>query len=74
MKEYRRIVAGGRDFTDEELLTNTLNELREEFIEIVSGHASGADKMAEAYAKRLGIPLKVFPAEWKKVSAQCQCG
>ena len=68
MKEYRMIVAGGRDFADAELLTSTLDGLREEFIEIeiVSGHASGADKMAEAYAKRLGIPLKVFPAEWKK--------
>ncbi len=62
------IVAGGRDFADEELLTSTLDELREELdnIEIVSGHASGADKMAEAYAKKKGIPLKTFPAEWKK--------
>ena len=68
MKEYRMIVAGGRDFADEKLLTSTLDGLREEFIEIeiVSGHASGADKMAEAYAKRLGIPLKIFPADWKK--------
>lgn len=68
MKEYRMIVAGGRDFLDEKLLTSTLDGLREDFveIEIVSGHASGADRMAEAYAKQLGIPLKVFPADWKK--------
>lgn len=51
MKEYRMIVAGGRDFLDEKLLTSTLDGLREDFveIEIVSGHASGADRMAEAY-------------------------
>ena len=68
MANYRVIVAGGRDFLDEEYLNTSLDKLREEYadIEIVSGHASGADKLAEAYAEKLGIALKVFPADWKK--------
>ena len=65
---YRVIVAGGRDFTDEEYLNASLNEIKNEYveIEIVSGHANGADKLAEEYARRLGLALKVFPADWRK--------
>ena len=65
---YRVIVAGGRDFKDEKYLKDSLDSLRTEYIdiEIVSGHANGADKLAEEYAKRLGLVLKVFPADWKK--------
>ena len=68
MSSYRIIVAGGRDFQDEAYLNTSLDQLREEYIdiEIVSGHASGADKLAEAYAARLGLKLRIFPAEWKK--------
>lgn len=68
MSDYRVIVAGGRDFSDEKYLNESLEALREEYleIEIVSGHANGADKLAEEYAKRLGLELKVFPADWKK--------
>lgn len=64
---YRMIVAGGRDFSDEELLNTTLDALRAELgdIEIVSGHARGADQLAESYAKKHMIPLKTFPAEWR---------
>lgn len=52
MSDYRIIVAGGRDFNDKEYLERSLNLLLEELddVEIVSGHASGADKMAEEYA------------------------
>lgn len=68
MSTYRVIVAGGRDFNDEEYLNKSLDELMEEFvdIEIVSGHANGADKLAEEYAMRLELSLKIFPADWKK--------
>ena len=68
MSDYRIIVAGGRDFNDTEYLSKSLDALLAEFIdvEIVSGHANGADKLAEEYANRLGIALKIFPADWKK--------
>ena len=56
---YRVIVAGGRDFKDEKYLKDSLDSLRTEYIdiEIVSGHANGADKLAEEYAKRLGVDI-----------------
>jgi len=68
MSDYRIIVAGGRDFCDKEFFDRNLDALVAEFVdvEIVSGHASGADKLAEEYAKRLGLALKIFPADWKK--------
>lgn len=65
---YRMIVAGGRDFTDEKYLEESLDSLREEYIdiEIISGHANGTDSLAEEYAKRIGLELKIFPADWQK--------
>lgn len=41
------------------LLINLLDD-----IEIVSGGASGADKLGERYAAEKGYTLKVFPADW----------
>lgn len=37
-----------------------------ENIRLVSGHARGVDTLAEKYAEERGIPIQVFPAEWKK--------
>jgi hypothetical protein len=34
--------------------------------EIVSGRARGVDNIGEEYAKRLMLPLKIFPADWGK--------
>lgn len=64
----RMIVCGGRDFNDRALLHETLAEaiMRYLDVEIVSGHARGADIMGEWYAKDHGIPCKVFPAQWDK--------
>lgn len=33
---------------------------------IVSGGASGPDSIAVEYAQKIGLPTKVFPAEWEK--------
>ena len=62
----RCIIAGGRDFTDEDLLEKELNLLRERITEVVSGGASGADALGEAWAYEHYIPCKVFPADWDK--------
>ena len=61
----RVIVAGGRDFRDFELLKKSLDELLDTStgIEIISGHASGADSLAEKYANENGIKLTIMPAE-----------
>lgn len=68
MKEARIIVCGGKDFNDAKLLQDTLDEIVADFnsLEIISGHAKGADTLAEQYAETHGIKCAVFPADWKR--------
>ena len=60
------IIAGGRDFNDYELLLNTIWPLLkgDNNIEIVSGGASGADKLGEKFAESFGLPISRFLANW----------
>ena len=63
------IVAGSRDFKDYALLKEFLDKLvifRSGFTEIVSGTASGADKLGERYAQEHNLAIKRFPADWEK--------
>lgn len=64
----RVVIAGGRDFTDYELLQVKLNILlsKTQDVEIVSGGAKGADTLAERYAKEHSYPFKLFKADWKR--------
>lgn len=65
----KTIIAGCRDFTDINLLKQKVDYYREHtnpITEIVSGGATGADAMGEAYALLNGIPIKGFPANWNK--------
>lgn len=65
----RIIVAGGRDFDDEEKFFNVMEsefkEIRKhhDVIEIVSGHCSGADALGEKFAQEENLLLKTFPAQ-----------
>lgn len=67
-KKIRLIVAGPRDYTDEETVFYHITQfkLRYGIDEIVSGGATGVDSLAEKYAAVYQIPLKVFPADWKQ--------
>ena len=64
----RIIVAGGREFTDYALLSETLDAVLERYTHsdtiIVSGCCRGADALGERYAKTHKIPVKRFPADW----------
>ena len=63
----RVIVCGGRDYDDRDRCFEVLNELfPDKAIEIVSGHAAGADSFGEAYANENGIKLTVFRPDWKQ--------
>lgn len=62
------IIAGGRDFSDYELLTREVSKLISGVpdVEIVSGGARGADLLGEHYAIDKGIKVKRFPADWER--------
>lgn len=64
----RIIVCGGRDFADEDLFIKSMDEILPQYedVEIVSGHAKGADTFGERYAEAHGIPVAIFKADWKK--------
>lgn len=69
-RQARLVVAGGREFKDQELFDITLNHFMRYFssvnipVIIVSGGARGADTMAEDYARRYNLPFKLFEADW----------
>jgi len=60
------IIAGSRNFNNYQLLADLMDIFIRSVIdiEIVSGTASGADKLGERYAKERGYKLKRFPADW----------
>ena len=63
------LVCGSREFSDKETEIAELNKLIATYngdVEIVSGHAKGADMFAEEYAIEHDIPLKSFIPDWKQ--------
>ena len=64
------IVAGGRDFDDYDLLCETLDDMfagfAPEYMEVVSGGATGADSLGEKWADIYGFSVDKFPANWKE--------
>lgn len=71
MKEFRVIIAGCRDFTDYDLLSQKCDSILSEKtnthkVIIVSGHATGADALGERYAKEKGFLLEIYPADWSR--------
>lgn len=68
------IIAGGRDYVDEDTLSKEVWEyihyLEKTYdkavTEIVCGGAKGADLLGKEYAKSREYAYKEFPAEWNK--------
>lgn len=64
------IIAGGRDFTDYELLKHEVKKFIIEEIKtkkdlnIISGTARGADKLGERFANEYNFTVILFPANW----------
>lgn len=63
---FKVIIAGSRDFNDYELLQSKMNHLLKNTsnVEIVSGGARGADRLAISYAHERGLKLTVMNAKW----------
>jgi hypothetical protein len=64
-KKMRIAVIGSRTFDMSGRMTRVLDGLPA-VTEIVTGDAAGANALAEEYAKRRGIPLRVFAADWRR--------
>ena len=71
MQEFKLIVAGGRDFTDQRLLERNILELAngiyaDKALSLVSGMAQGADQMAYLFACKHNVVVYQFPADWDR--------
>lgn len=67
----RMIIAGGRDFSDYNTLVKEVvgycmsKGYKPEDIEVISGMASGADRLGETFALTAGCKLTKFKPEWE---------
>ena len=65
----RVICSGSRDWTDRAAVVRELACLIEEFgpdVTVVHGDCRGADRIAAAEARTLGLAVEAFPADWVK--------
>lgn len=72
MKEFKLIVAGGRDFNNRELLDQTIKQVVAELpddcvVSIVSGMANGADALGYEWALHNKCKVYKHYPEWKKL-------
>lgn len=56
------VVTGGRRFANRAVVTEALRQARPDLV--ITGGASGADALADAAARDLGIDRLVIPANW----------
>lgn len=64
----RIVIAGSRGFEDYALMEKTLDRILDkqiEPVELVSGHAKGADLLAERFAKENDLPIHIIKPDWK---------
>lgn len=61
------LIVGSRTFDDYELFCDIVDSvINDDDIEIISGGARGADRLASKYANEHKYPIKVFHADWNK--------
>lgn len=59
------LIAGSRGVTDLDTASKAINSvLWGPIEEVVYGGASGADELGRQWATKMGIPVKLFPADW----------
>lgn len=59
-------IVGTRTFTDFQLMRDKVTEYihPSSITEIISGGATGADRLAEKFALCYGIPIQIFHPDW----------
>jgi len=62
----RLLACGGRYYADADLVGIVLDRLHKEtpISILIHGSAAGADRLADAWAKRAGVPVDRYPADW----------
>ncbi len=60
----RIIVCGGRNYSDRTTVARVLGALDRQAVTIVHGEARGADTVAGSEARRLGMKVEAWPADW----------
>lgn len=67
-KGIKLIIAGSRSITNFDIIKETFQKTHgdRKIYEIVSGRAIGVDLLGEKLARKLGINIKKFPANWLK--------
>lgn len=61
------LVTGSRSWIDPQAIYDRLRELAEIHgqFEVIHGGGRGVDQMAATAARKLGLPLREFPADWR---------
>jgi len=65
---FRVAIVGSRDYPQPGAVRGFVRSLAAEHqdLVIVSGGARGVDLIAEGEARKLGVPVKVWPADWER--------
>jgi hypothetical protein len=61
----RVLICGGRDYRNIDLVFKVLDEIKDISC-IISGGATGADRLAETYAAKRNIKTEIYKADWTK--------
>lgn len=65
------IIAGSRNFNDQDFVEKIINESRFNITEVVSGNTNGVDKCGEEWAKKNNIHIKYFKPKWNDINVSC---
>lgn len=60
------IIAGSRNISDYKLVVETIKRSGYDITEVVSGCATGVDRLGEQWAIANDIPVKEMPADWNR--------
>jgi hypothetical protein len=68
---------GSREWTDQqavrEQLERAVARLGANRFVVIAGGARGADSPAESWARKLGLPVEVYPARWDRCGHSAGC-
>lgn len=66
----KTIIAGSRAIRDYGVVARAIQESGFEITEVVSGGAQGVDSLGEVWANGNHVPVKRFPAKWKRYGSK----